>query len=149
MAQIISTQIEINRSPADVREIFLSFPKIQEWHQGVFTITRLSPEKPTIEEGERLQVTFHGRRMTTSVLVNSSMEFRWEGLALFGLVKGQHSFRFEASKTGPNVTIFTQEEEFDGPLAFLQGPASPVRNTVQEAFRRFNRDLKARAESAS
>ncbi|KPM35290.1 hypothetical protein AK830_g11271 [Neonectria ditissima] len=128
---------------ANLVEQFLDFPKMQEWHNDVLTVTRKPSVKPAVEGGDELVITFNGRRMTTYVLMNSEQEFRWVGSAVFGLLKGQHSFRFTPSKETPNSTTFIQAEEFNGPLAFLQGSASPLRKTLQDAFEKFNSDLKA------
>ncbi|KAH6986762.1 hypothetical protein EDB80DRAFT_690893 [Ilyonectria destructans] len=111
MASIIHTQVEINRSPAVVREIFLDFPRIRGWHQGVLTITRVSRDKSSIEEGDKLHTTFNGQSMTTSVLVQS------------GGIRP--------------------------PVILLSRTSESIAKTLQNAFEKFNSDLKTRAESAN
>lgn len=60
-----------------------------------------------------------------------------------GLIAGLHSFTFEAASSGG--TIFTQSEEFSGPISFLMRPSLLGRKMLGQ-YKRFNEELKARAE---
>lgn len=61
-------------------------------------------------------------------------------------VSGIHGFLFEESKVTPGGTTFKQVEQFAGTLAFLMQPWLLGRD-LKVGFEKFNKDLKAKAES--
>lgn len=63
-----------------------------------------------------------------------------------GLFTGEHSFRFEPSKTNPGETTFVQAENFSGILSFLIKEGTGFARTTREGFEGFNGDLKRRVE---
>ena len=73
--------------------------------------------------------------------------FKWRGVGLCGLFIGEHSFRFEPSKTTPGSTTFVHGEVFSGALSFLMTPALGLSKKTEAGFQGFKRDLKARMES--
>lgn len=84
-----------------------------------------------------------------TVMENSPGEFRWRGRmwGIPGLFSGEHSFRFEPSRTTPGATTFVQAEEFSGILSFLIADGTKFAKTTKAGFEGFNADLKARVES--
>lgn len=60
-----------------------------------------------------------------------------------GLIAGLHSFSFETASSGG--TVFTQSEEFSGPISFLMSPSLLGKKMLGQ-YERFNEELKARAE---
>jgi hypothetical protein len=82
---------------------------------------------------------------------NDPTVFTWRGSIplLFG---GDHSFSFEASKTNPGGTTFTQEEQFFGALGFLMGEGfvankAGFREKTLKGWEGFNMDLKKWCEA--
>lgn len=59
-----------------------------------------------------------------------------------------HSFKFEESRDPKNIegTTFLHEEYFTGILSLTLREGSTMHNRTEEAFKKFNRDLKARCE---
>jgi hypothetical protein len=138
-----------------------------EWHKAL-TIVPLSPEKPSPEKGDKLQNAFGNITLTPTVLVrtlpiftiplfkpekltpraqeNTERAFKWRG-SFYGLLYGEHCFRFEPSTTTPGSTTLHQEEEFSGILGFMARPGFPFGKDTKKAFEVFNADIKARVES--
>ena len=66
---------------------------------------------------------------------------------------GEHSFRFEPSKTIPGGTTFTQHEVFTGPFSFIMGDnmagrLAGIHKTSTEGWAKYNQDLKKWCEQS-
>lgn len=66
--------------------------------------------------------------------------FGWSGGLPFGILKAEHTFRFEPSDTTPGSTTFFNEENFHGAIGGMMKSAGG-------GFEKFNTDFKARVES--
>ena len=134
-----------------------------KWTQGFIRSIEPTSPKNTIEKGDKLKVVLQGASFSPIVLVclrvlrhchaaltlyfqeNSPHEFKWRG-SLLGIFVGDHSFRFEPSKTTPGSTTFVHSEEFHGALVTLL-KIFPQGTKQKDGFDGFNRDLKRRVES--
>lgn len=69
---MISTQIEIARSPAEVRKIFIDFPQLPTWTQGF--ITSIKPANPSgkLGVGETLNCNIGGMSFSPVILVSAA-----------------------------------------------------------------------------
>ena len=76
---------------------------------------------------------------------NTEREFRWRG-SLWPLFVGEHSFKFEPSKTTPGSTTFIDSEEFTGGLPWVMSPLYKGPQPSKQ-FDKFNEQLKQRVES--
>ncbi|EMC98010.1 hypothetical protein BAUCODRAFT_22864 [Baudoinia panamericana UAMH 10762] len=141
----LASKVEIASSPARVREAFMNFSKLPEWTQGFIRSIEPIVPKEQIERGDRLKVVLEGMTINPIVLENSERQFMWRG-SVWGLLYGDHYFRWEPSQTTPNATTFTHGEDFSGPLAFLIG-WSGMGAKAATGFKKFNEDLKRHAES--
>ena len=63
-----------------------------------------------------------------------------------GLFVGDHSFRFEESKTNPGCTTLVQEEDFQRVMALMMWPVFGWDKKTKVNFEKFNEDLKGRCE---
>ncbi|KAJ3578426.1 hypothetical protein NPX13_g2137 [Xylaria arbuscula] len=138
-----SATIEIARSPAQVRHVFIDFARFHEWCQGpVKAVQTLAPEG-RIDIGDKVKVAFGGGiSVTAEITENSPAEFRWRA-SLPGLLKAEHSFQFEESKVTPGSTTFVNSESFTGFLSLL---SSGSHDGSSPGFEKFNQSLKQRAE---
>ncbi|KIM93921.1 hypothetical protein OIDMADRAFT_61188 [Oidiodendron maius Zn] len=147
MVYIVSTQVEVKRSPGQVRSAFLDFDRFSEWH-GEFALRRLRVDKPDIEPGDIIEFRIQSDHISVSpvVLVNTRDEFGWES-SFHGIGRGRHYFRFQSSKKTPISTVVEHWEEFSGlnELAFRLAPSLGTK--VRKQFETFNNDLKMRVES--
>ncbi|CZR50743.1 uncharacterized protein PAC_00617 [Phialocephala subalpina] len=138
-----NTQIEIEASPEEVKNVFFDFPNWREIKNDMIkTVARLPghAEGP-IQKGEKLAVNFRGVNSQVTVLENSPSEFKWRGDTLY-VMSGEHSFRFEPSKTTPGgTTFYNSEEPFR--LSILVMKLLPATTM----FNQFCKDFKARVES--
>ncbi|OJJ45966.1 hypothetical protein ASPZODRAFT_99032 [Penicilliopsis zonata CBS 506.65] len=144
----ISTSIEISASPEAVREKFLDFSQLPNYHpNGLFKVLGpLVPGEP-LNPGLKMHNELDGMTFEPTLLENSPACFRWQGSGLMGTFKGQHIFRFESSKTTPGGTTFTHEEKFTGLLSFIMSEGSVARSIglrekTQNGFIQYNNDLK-------
>ncbi|KAK5633314.1 hypothetical protein RRF57_009028 [Xylaria bambusicola] len=139
-----SATIEIARSPAHVRRVFLDFERFHEWCQGpVKAVQTLAPGGRT-DVGDKVKLSFGGGiSATAEISENSSTQFKWRG-SLPGLLKAEHTFRFEESKVTPGATTFVNSEAFTGFLSLLSGGSH---DGSSPGFEKFNQSLKQRAES--
>ncbi|KXT15087.1 hypothetical protein AC579_6448 [Pseudocercospora musae] len=142
---LIHTQIEIAASPEKVREIFLDFPKIAEWHKGLFKEVHYSPGKTTADVGDKLKVIAEGMTFEPIVVENSPQRFAWTG-SLPYIFTGIHSYQFQPSQANPGNTTFVQAENFTGLLSPLMWTS--MGSSTKAGFEKLNADLKARAESS-
>ncbi|KAI0509702.1 hypothetical protein F5B22DRAFT_615696 [Xylaria bambusicola] len=138
-----SATIEIARSPAHVRRVFLDFARFHEWCQGpVKAVQTLAPGGRT-DAGDKVKVSFGGGiSATAEISENSPTQFKWR-TSLPGLLKAEHTFRFEDSKITPGWTTFINSETFTGFLSLLGGS----HDGSSPGFEKFNQSLKQRAES--
>ncbi|KAK4497816.1 hypothetical protein PRZ48_010470 [Zasmidium cellare] len=144
-----TTRIEIARSPAKVREVFLEFSTWPQWASSHFkSVDKLSPQKETIEKGDKLKVVMPGMTFNPTVLENNPSVFQWRG-SLWGLLNGDHSFKFQPSETTPGGTTFVNEEKWHGPVLSLLRPIWAPSAEAPKGFVSFNEELKKRAESLS
>ncbi|KAH8810932.1 hypothetical protein F5884DRAFT_780796 [Xylogone sp. PMI_703] len=150
---VISTTIEISAPPTVVREKFLDFSQIPTYHPNGF-FRSLGPAKPDrpLEVGAVMHNVLEMGTFDPTILENSESCFRWVG-TVPGLLSGEHSFHFEASKENPGHTTFAHQEKFSKALGFLMGEsflANMVgyRDKTLKGFERFNHDLKKWIESS-
>jgi hypothetical protein len=68
---------------------------------------------------------------------------------MYGLLSGEHAFRFEPSKKTPNGTTLIQTENFTGLLSFLFGPNASMGKQTQQQFEALNVSLKKRLEKSA
>ncbi|KXS97213.1 hypothetical protein AC578_849 [Pseudocercospora eumusae] len=141
----IHTQTEIAASPEKVREIFLDFAKLSEWHKTVFKEIHYAPGKTSPDVGDKLKVIGEGMTFEPIVVENSAQKFAWIG-SLPYIFTGVHAYHFRHSQENPGNTTFVQEENFSGLLSFLMWTSMGSR--TKAGFEKINADLKARAESS-
>jgi hypothetical protein len=79
------------------------------------------------------------------VLENTDTEFVWRG-SMLGLLGGDHSFKFEPSKTTTDGTTFINTEKVSGHLGFLLTPFADKISKSTEPMDNFNQNLKRRIE---
>ncbi|KAI1325583.1 hypothetical protein F5Y16DRAFT_401303 [Xylariaceae sp. FL0255] len=118
VAKTAST-IEIARSPAQVRAVFLEFQKFHEWAQGSIKSVEAASPNGTLNVGDNLKLTFPGMgTWKAKVSANSPSEFKWYN-KYPGILWAEHTFRFEPSKITPGHTTFVNSEVFGGTLTSL------------------------------
>lgn len=138
----IKTEIIINASPSRVWNVLTDFSAYSDWSTFIESI-----------EGEPIKGT---RLRNTMVLndrpqvfkpivtrVESNQVFEWEGRLPLGLFIGQHYFILEAN--GDHQTKLIHGEKFRGLLHGLI--LRKIGEDTLRAFQRWNKALKARAES--
>jgi len=140
----VHTEIEIAASPSQVREVFLNFPKIVEWHSGLVKSISLLAKDEVIKKGSKLDCDMEGFHFVSTVKENAPGLFQWQSPPIHGIV-ALHSFRFRPSKTTLGWTTFVQDEEYRGLLAFIMSPSLGGKK-IQRQFEGFNKDIKARVE---
>ncbi|PSN59992.1 hypothetical protein BS50DRAFT_579511 [Corynespora cassiicola Philippines] len=150
---ILGDTVEIAASPEKVREKFLDFSQIPNYHKDGFfkAISPAVPDKP-LEPGDVMHNTVDGMTFKPVVLENSPAALRWVG-SIPGLFSGEHIFRFDPSTKTPGGTTFVQEEKFTGALQFLMGDnfferSVGLKEKTQKGFEQFNRDLKRWCEES-
>ncbi|KAJ5751682.1 hypothetical protein N7520_008599, partial [Penicillium odoratum] len=140
---MIETRIEIVAPPSQVRDLLLDFANYPDW-QTSGLIRSLEPEDSaqtlaTLQPGDKIKCDIDRMKFTAVIKENSERLFQWQGPPVMGLVAGLHSFGFATTESGG--TIFTQTEQFSGPLSFLMGPSLLGRKMLGQ-YRRFNEELK-------
>ncbi|KAL2136482.1 hypothetical protein VTI74DRAFT_3501 [Chaetomium olivicolor] len=135
----VTSEIEINRSSAEVRAV---------WLKSRLVVTPLDQTKPGAElkPGGGLRSDFNGTVMKTVVLENTPSTFRWRG-SFHGLLIGHRQSAFEESAKSPGGTTLVQTEDIDGVLYFVFKKKAKQRKIFRESVRRFNLDIKATVES--
>ncbi len=138
----ITSEIQIEASPARVWELLTDFPSFPEWNPFI----RKASGKP--KEGERLEVKIgSGKSMTFKPKVlkaEPGRELRWLGRVFIpGLFDGEHSFTIE--QLDEKSVRFVQSERFTGLLVPL---FRGLENDALRGFEEMNRALKERAEGA-
>lgn len=151
----------------------LDFASYPDWQKSSL-IRSLEPEDSTrtlatLQPGDKIKCDIDGMKFTAVIKVNfhlrmristatfmqltrdrrqenSERLFQWQGPPVMGLIAGLHSFGFATTESGG--TIFTQTEQFSGPISFLMGPSLLGRKMLGQ-YRKFNEELKARAERGS
>ncbi|KAK4039756.1 hypothetical protein C8A01DRAFT_46859 [Parachaetomium inaequale] len=144
----ISAEIEINRSPDEVRAVLLDFNHWSAWLTTGLAIT--SPKsKPGLElkPGDRLHSDFRGTVVKPKVLTNTPATFEWRGRFMGVLLIGQRRFFFKKSEKTPGGTTLVQNEDIKGALAFLFKKNEGQGKIAREAMAQFNQEIKARAEA--
>jgi hypothetical protein len=68
-------------------------------------------------------------------------------VSFYGLLRAEHSVRFEPNRATPGETTFVPEEEYRGVLAFMIWLGWPWRKRGSGLVGSFNRDLKISVES--
>ncbi|EME76901.1 uncharacterized protein MYCFIDRAFT_43995 [Pseudocercospora fijiensis CIRAD86] len=142
---LIHTQIEIAAPPEKVRDIFLDFPKLSEWHKGLFKAIEYAPGKTTADVGDKLKVIGEGMTFEPIVLENSPAKLEWRG-SLPYIFTGIHSYQFRPSQKNPGHTTLVQEENFTGLLSPLMWTS--FGSSTKAGFEKLNADLKAKVESS-
>ncbi len=136
----ITSEIQIEASPARVWGLLTDFPSFPEWNPFI----RKASGKP--KEGERLEVKIgSGKSMTFKPKVlkaEPGRELRWLGRVFIpGLFDGEHSFTIE--QLDEKSVRFVQSERFTGLLVPL---FRGLENDALRGFEEMNRALKERAE---
>ncbi|KAH8732186.1 hypothetical protein GQ44DRAFT_697227 [Phaeosphaeriaceae sp. PMI808] len=147
----LSASIEIAAPPNVVRQKFLTFDTLPQYHKGFFTtITPLG----ALEPGNKLAIEFTGMgKITSKILANEPTLFRWCGGNSL-VFSGDHSFKFEPSTITPGGTTFTQEENFGGAFGFLMGEGFIAKQAgmgvkTTKGWEGFNQDLKKWCEGST
>ncbi|KAF2100883.1 hypothetical protein NA57DRAFT_54956 [Rhizodiscina lignyota] len=150
---VLDKSIEISASPTEVREKFLDFSQLPNYHPNGFfrSIKPTIPDKP-FEAGDKVDIVFEFGGSTATCLANSPTEFRWIGSVPL-IFSGEHTFRFTPSTTTPGGTTFYQEEKFTGALSFMMGDSFVARQIgfqakTKNGWERYNQDLKAWCEGS-
>lgn len=140
----LTTNIEIEGSPAAVWEILMSFERYPEWNPFV---TKISGHA---DAGELLDVTLQnpgGKKMDISPTVTAVEEnrrFSWLGkLGVKGLFDGHHRFEIEPDRDGS--VRFTQSEDFSGILIPVLWKM--LNTKTRAGFEAMNAALKERVEA--
>ena len=146
--QSLSTEIEIQASPATVRSVFLDFPQYKQW--STWTIEPIGTDKKPSELNteDRVKVDMKGTVFRPLMMENSTDTFAWEG-SLYGLLVGKHEFHFSPSKKNPGGTTMIQIENFRGLLAFMFAPGWSGRESTLKNWNEFFADLKKEVEKSS
>ncbi|KAJ1322928.1 SRPBCC family protein [Microdochium nivale] len=144
--------IEIAAPPARVREIFLDFKNMGQWHTSHFkSLDIVTPGRDggiDLRRGDEMRVNL-GNYMNfgATIVENSPERLTWRGGVSYLLI-GEHTFEFRPSESTPGGTTFVQHEEFTGLLTFgMQGNKEATASKSSGGFQRVNNDLKKRAES--
>ncbi|KAL1587628.1 hypothetical protein WHR41_03639 [Cladosporium halotolerans] len=147
---LILTEIEIGGDPAHVRDVFLDFAKLSEWHQGHFKSVEVQSRDGEIRKGDKVTITMEGATFSGVILENSERELIWRG-SIYPIFCGDHFFRFQPSETNPGSTTFVQGEEFTGLLSFLMRPLFGwgFGTKTRSGFEKLNRDLRSRVEGGT
>lgn len=150
-AQSISTEVEIQASPATVRSVLKDFASYKQWSSWTIEPIDSSAGKTSSElkpEENRLKVDMKGTVFRPLVKENSTECFAWEG-SLYGLLVGRHEFVWSSSNKTQGGTTMAQKEDFHGVLAFMFAPGWSPRKSTLEGWNAFFRDLKKEAEKRS
>lgn len=120
----ISTEIEINCAPSQVRATLLDFDNHPHWNPFFKSIRVLRGNSSDIKPGDQLEVVMQsnggGSPMTfkPTVLRNDAEGFEWKGnLWSDWLFAGKHSFTF-IDLDGGHKTRLVQSEQFTGLLVY-------------------------------
>ncbi|KAL3461549.1 hypothetical protein BJX64DRAFT_289162 [Aspergillus heterothallicus] len=151
---LLTSSIEINASPAVVREKFLDFPSIPKYTTGfVHSITPTPAKAPhTLVPGDKLSCVMGNMTFNPIVVDNDPAIFSWRG-SLPGVFTGEHIFRFEGIEGGARTRL-VHEEKFNGLLAGLMGDGwmsslSSLKGNTLKGFEGYNEDLKRWVEEGS
>ncbi|SCW03269.1 LAFE_0G06722g1_1 [Lachancea fermentati] len=120
----ISTEIEINCAPSQVRATLLDFDNHPQWNPFFQSIRVLKGDPSDIKQGDQLEVIMQssggGSPMTfkPTVLRNDAERFEWKGVLWSDWIfAGKHSFEF-IDLDGGQRTRLIQSEQFTGSLMF-------------------------------
>ncbi|NMM26997.1 MAG: SRPBCC domain-containing protein [Glaciimonas sp.] len=145
MAREISTEIEINASPAAVWRELTNFSAYPSWNPFIQSI-----DGP-LHEGSRLTVLIcppNNKEMRFKPVIRTveeAKEIVWKGKFLIpGLFDGEHGFELIPLST--DRTRFVQKEKFSGVLVPLFW--SMLDRDTRQGFIDMNKALKARCEGA-
>ncbi|GAB1313415.1 hypothetical protein MFIFM68171_03625 [Madurella fahalii] len=145
----ISSEIEINRSPAEVRAVFLNFDDWRSWLTTGLTLKPRDKSKPgaDLKPGDQLRGNFRGTAIKPKVLENTPSKFEWRGKVGKVLVIGHRRFYFHDSEKTPGWTRLVQSEDISGWLAFMFKKDSGGQGKIaRDAMTKFNEEIKTRAE---
>ncbi|UYN94402.1 MAG: SRPBCC domain-containing protein [Enhydrobacter sp.] len=141
----VVTQIEIDAPPETAWSVLTDFAAVPTWNDFIRQIRGEVREGAWLEVTARLKGAPPMNFRPKVRVVRPSQEFRWRGhLVVPTLFSGEHYFLFE--RNGSGGTLLTHGEHFEGLLARLLRPRLVPR--VEASFDAFNRDFKARVESA-
>ncbi|KAH6853169.1 hypothetical protein B0I37DRAFT_304524 [Chaetomium sp. MPI-CAGE-AT-0009] len=146
----VSAEIEINRSPDEVREVLLDFDHWPEWLTTGLSITVASPKhKPglDLQRGDRLRSDFNGTVVKPKILENTPTRFEWRGRFGIVLLVGHRRFFLKKSEKTPGGTTLVQNEDIKGLLAFLFRKNEGHGKDMRDSMTKFNEQLKSRVES--
>jgi hypothetical protein len=145
MSKILTTQIDVDASPARVWALLTDFSAYPEWNPFIVRA------EGRIEVGSRLSLRMQpvGARAVslrpTVVEAAEGSRLRWRGrLWMRGIFDAEHDFRVEALDGGRSR--LTQNERFTGLLVAVMA-RSLDRHTLP-AFEAMNAALKLRAEQS-
>ncbi|KAJ5587685.1 Polyketide cyclase/dehydrase [Penicillium hispanicum] len=144
----LERSIEIDAPPAKVREVFLNFEALSQWHTAwikSLEVVDKSKTPQTLVAGDKVECNIENFKFVAEVQDNSETRFSWQGPPVF-TISGLHEFRFEPIKDGA-ATLFTQTENLKGLMSFLMHP-SLLGRQMKADYDVFNKDLKTRAEAS-
>ena len=139
----ITTAIEIYAPPERVWQVLTDFPSYPDWNPFIVDA------RGEARVGQRLKITIKsGDGSTvfrpTVLTANPGHELRWVGhYVVPGIFDGEHRFMLEPD--GPNNTVLTQSESFDGLLVVPLW--EKIGAPTSKGFRQMNQALKERAEA--
>lgn len=137
----ISTQVDIEASPAEVWRVLTDFDRYAEWNPF------MREASGQARVGETLTIKLFpegGRPMQFSpkvLVAEEGVELRWLGRMLGGFVfSGKHRFLLTPQNGGTRVN---HSEQFSGLLSHIMGGTI---DNFEGDFRRFDAALKQRVE---
>lgn len=140
MKHSISSQIEINATPATIWKVLTDTDKYSEWNPFIKKI------KGDFVEGTKISAVIGDMKFKPMLLtVNKEQELKWVGkLLVKGLFDGEHRFQIVENDNGS--CTFVQSERFSG---LLVGPFKKKLDTeTLGGFQAMNEALKKRCEAS-
>lgn len=151
MTITITTSIQINAPPSQVRHVFHNYNSHQWWNPYIINFSNhSSPNARAFSQGDILEIRLCPIRKIVitiypKLLVNNPREFTTRGVLWWRwILIGTHTFRFEEVGGG---TVVAQEEKFHGGvLSWFWGWFGLVRWVVSRGFGDMNYALKREVE---
>ncbi|ORX38436.1 hypothetical protein BD324DRAFT_620867 [Kockovaella imperatae] len=145
----IDAEILIEAPPRVVREVWLDFPHLSDWHDGSFwkNIELTAPEKSNgldAVPGDEVKCTMPSMTFKCNVAVNQPDHFRWaNSVPLMG--SAGHDYYFMSVPGEANRTRFVQHEDITGAMGLIMGMMG-TKESSNKGWKKINEDLKAASE---
>ncbi|KAK6531896.1 hypothetical protein TWF694_003059 [Orbilia ellipsospora] len=144
LVQSYHYEVEIERSPEEVRAVFLDMDAYPEWFEyWHYDLSETKKQAVDLKKGEHLNCIYRGSGIRCVVSENTPQAFRfWGGVR--GIFKAHHMVYFEPSQVTKGGTKFILHEDFSGLFSFT---VSKRPNDLTFTYSEFNKELKKRVES--